>query len=74
MSEKGAKKMAVNMGDEEDLNERGQLPAFFSADCSRKDNNWACGAYLMHYMDSVITEIVLPVSFLFAHCWYVRYY
>ena len=57
MNEKGAKKMAINMVDDEDFNEKGQLPAFFSADCSRQDNNWACGAYLMHYMDRVITEI-----------------
>ena len=39
MNEMGAKKMAVNMGDEEDFNEMGQLPAFYSADCSRQDNN-----------------------------------
>ena len=57
MNEMGAKKMAVNMGDEYDFNEMGQLPAFYSADCSRQDNSWACGAYLMHYMDRVITEI-----------------
>ena len=57
MNEKGAKKMAINMADDEDFNEKGQLPAFFSADCSRQDNNWACGAYLMHFMDRVITEI-----------------
>ena len=57
MNEMGAKKMAVNMGDEYDFNEMGQLPAFYTADCSRQDNSWACGAYLMHYMDRVITEI-----------------
>ena len=43
MNEMGAKKMAVNMGDEYDFNEMGQLPAFYSADCSRQDNSWACG-------------------------------
>ena len=57
MNEMGAKKMVVNMGDEEDFNDKGQWPAFYQADCSRQDNSWACGAYLMHFMDRVIKEI-----------------
>ena len=57
MNEKGAKKMVVNMGDEEDFNDKGQWPAFYQADCSRQDNSWACGAYLMHFMDRAIKEI-----------------
>merc|ERR1712025_1244701 len=27
-------------------------------DCSRQDNNWACGSYLMHYMEKAIQKIV----------------
>ena len=57
MNERGAKKMVVNMGDEDDFNDRGQWPAFYEADCSKQDNNWACGAYLMHFMDRAIKAI-----------------
>ena len=57
MNEKGAKRMAINMGDEDDFNERGQWPAFYAADCSKQDNNWACGAYLMHFMEMAIKKI-----------------
>ena len=49
--------MVVNMGDEHDFNDRGQWPAFYEADCSRQDNNWACGSYLMHFMYRLIKTI-----------------
>ena len=38
-NERGAKRMVVNMGDEDDFNERGQWPTFYEADCSKQDNN-----------------------------------
>ena len=58
MNERGAKRMVVNMGDEDDFNDIGQWPAFYEADCSKQDNNWACGPYLMHFMDRAIQTIV----------------
>ena len=57
INELGAKKMIVNMGDEEDFNDIGHWPAFYEADCSKQDNTWACGAYLMYFMDKAIKEI-----------------
>ena len=58
MNERGAKEMVINMGDVDDFNDRGHWPAFQEVDCSRQDNNWACGSYLMHYMDKAIQKIV----------------
>ena len=57
MNNRGAMRMVVNMGDEHDFNDRGQWPAFYEADCSRQDNNWACGSYLMHFMYRLIKTI-----------------
>ena len=57
MNNRGARRMVVNMGDENDFNDRGQWPAFYEADCSRQDNNWACGSYLMHFMYRTIKTI-----------------
>merc|ERR1711874_347242 len=57
MNNRGARRMVVNMGDEHDFNDRGQWPAFYEADCSRQDNNWACGSYLMHFMYRAIKTI-----------------
>ena len=49
--------MVVNMGDGEDYNERGQWPSFYEADCSKQNNSWACGAYLMDFIDRAIQAI-----------------
>ena len=50
----GAKQMVVNMGNESDFNDEGQWPAFYEADCSRQDNSWACGSYLMYFAHRAI--------------------
>ena len=57
MNKMYAKNMVVNMGDGEDYNERGQWPSFYEADCSKQNNSWACGAYLMDFIDRAIQAI-----------------
>ena len=58
INEKYAKKLMINLLDEDSYDERGiNLPAFFEGNCAQQGNGFDCGPYVIEYMRRAVYTI-----------------
>ena len=58
LNEKYAKIMMTNLMDEDSYDERGtNLPAFYEGNCTKQENGYDCGPYVLQYMRSAVNTI-----------------
>ena len=58
INEKYAKKLMINLLDEDSYDERGiNLPAFYEGNCAQQRNGYDCGPYVIEYMGRAVNTI-----------------